>query len=153
MKDFDPGKQTGHPRDRFSRQPVTGPAYGPLYKGLATAVMIGIAFTAARAFSQTAGMLDINVRAGLGVAGVLLLISYYALLRSTTTVDGEGLRQNWMAKRTVGWDEIEAVRLVKMQGGARLLLKLRDGRTVAMNAGSDLLARAFTLMSRWYPVA
>ncbi|WP_085317068.1 hypothetical protein [Derxia lacustris] len=153
MKSFDPGKPTGHPRERFARQPITGPAYGPMMKGLATAVMIGIAFTAARAFDQTAGLLDGNVRAGLGVAGVLLLASYYALLRSTMTIDGEGLRQTWMAKRQVSWDEIEAVRLVRINGGARLLLRLNDGRTVAVNAGSDLLARSFELMSRWYPVA
>ncbi|WP_028311892.1 PH domain-containing protein [Derxia gummosa] len=153
MREFDPGKPTGHPRERFARQPITGPAYGLLMKGMATAVMIGIAFTSMRAFGQTSDLLDTNMRAGLAAVAALIFGSYCALLRSTMTIDGEGLRQSWMAKRRIRWDEIEAMRFVRMHGGARLLVKLSDGRVVAMNAGSDLLSRAFELMSRWYPVA
>lgn len=147
----------GSPRDVFAQHPLAGQAYTQWQKGAATALMIGIVVTAARALEMTGAELTLEFRFALAMVGLCIVFSYWAVLRSVTMMDIHGVRQTMMLKRPVAWSDIRAVRVVRANSGSiastRLILRTADKKIHVLHGGCDELAAAFVLIARHYPSA
>lgn len=140
-----------HPKDVFARTPVHGPAYSPSFKGLATLIMMAIVYYAYLALERHAAFMAADVKFALAAVGVMLVLSYWALLKSTTTIDGHGIAQSLMFKRPLAWDEIRSVRLVRSPSAVRLYVRGDTGAVVVYHAGNSIVSSAFALIARRYP--
>jgi hypothetical protein len=156
-----PGSGPGSPSDIFARHPLAGQAYTQWQKGAATALMIGIVMTAARGLEYSGQALTLEMRLLLAMCGLFVVLSYWAVLRSVTVIDGAGVHQSMMLKRAIAWGEIRAVRVVRAHTGSavsgsaatRLLVRTLDKREHVLHGGCDELAAAFVLIARHYPSA
>ena len=90
--------------------PVTGPAYSPWFKMLATLLSVGMAgyvtsfLLRYRADSPVALLL---------VAGIaFLLLSYRSFLHATVTIDEHGIRQSGWPCKQVLWDDVRSAKLI-----------------------------------------
>lgn len=140
-----------HPREIFARTPVHGPAYSPTFKALATLIVMAIVYTGAHALEHHAIRVGLEVRAGFAIVGASLVLSYWSLLRSTTTIDGHGITQSAMLKAPVAWDDLRGARLLRSPGAVRLIVRTDAGRVSVFHAGNDDVASAFALIARRYP--
>jgi hypothetical protein len=155
MNDLRPGPSS--PRDVFADHPLAGQAYTQWQKGAATALMIGIFVSAARALEMSGDALTLEIRFVLAMFGLLIVFSYWAVLRSVTMMDAHGVRQTMMLKRPIVWNDIRAVRVMRANSGAlastRLIVRTADQHFHVLHGGCDELAAAFVLIARHYPSA
>lgn len=136
-------------------QAVTGPAYSPLFKLLATVVTIVLAGYA----------LHITLRFplleyGFGVkmlllgAALMLAISYYWFLRSTVTIDEKGITQTWMYNKHVEWRDVRSAKMIGipyLSGIFPPRLVVRTGNAfTTFNGGSRPLLVEFAKISLAY---
>ncbi|CAN5339303.1 hypothetical protein BH09PSE6_BH09PSE6_27250 [soil metagenome] len=143
----------GNPREYFADHPVAGPAYPAFHKASATAILIGIVFYGFRGLETGGGYLTLEAKFGLALLGLALLLSYRALMRSTTMIDVDGVAQTSMGKRTCEWSDILGVRVTRQPFGARMAVRTRNGRVTIYHAANEELSAAFDLLSRHYPPA
>lgn len=92
---------------------VSGPAYSPWFKMLATLFTLGlcaygISF-ALRFPLQTWGN---GVIVMMSAALMLLVLSFIGFLRSTTTIDEHGITQSWVVTRQVDWRDVRSAKLI-----------------------------------------
>lgn len=143
-----------NPRQYFGAHPMLGPAYHQIFKAMATALMMAIVLYAYRALEQGGGaVLGTQTRMLFAMVGLTVLFTYYGLLRSQTTIDGEGIAQSWMFKTGVAWEDIRAVRVQRHRLAVRLMVRTQAGRVHVYDAGSDELGFAFDAIARAYPSA
>lgn len=134
---------------------VTGPAYSPLFKVMATAVTAVLAAYA----------LDITLRFpmlqyGFGVkmlllgAALMLAISYYWFLRSTVTIDDTGITQTWLYSRKVAWRDVRSAKMIGIPYLTWIFpprLVVRTGTAfTTFNGGSQALLIEFAKISLAY---
>jgi len=134
---------------------VTGPAYSPLFKIMATAVTAVLAGYA----------LDITLRFpllqyGFGVkmlllgAALMLAVSYYWFLRSTVTVDENGITQTWLYNRKVEWRDIRSAKMLGIPYLSAIFpprLIVRTGNSfTTFNGGTQALLVEFAKISLAY---
>lgn len=136
--------------DIFQHTPVKGAAYHPVFKGMASVLMMALVFYAWRFMETGAAQIGSEFKTVFALAGLMVLLSYYALLRSVTTVDGQGIRQSWMFNKTVTWDELAGARVIRLPAAMRLLVRTQTGRFVIFHAGTTALADAFIAIARRY---
>lgn len=141
------------PRQFFAERPMLGPAYHPVFKGVATLLMMAIVFYAYRALEAHAASLTSQLKLLFAAAGMTLLFTYYGLLRSQTTIDGDGIAQSWMFKKPVDWDQIRGARVVRLPMAVRLVVRTDAGRVLIYNAGDEHLGYAFEAIARRFPKA
>jgi hypothetical protein len=92
---------------------VSGPAYGVLFKILATVLTILLALYGINiALRFPLMQYGFGVKALLLGAAVMLGVSYYWFLRSTVTVDDKGITQTWLYNRQVEWRDIRSAKLI-----------------------------------------
>ena len=92
---------------------ISGPAYGALFKVLATALTILLALYGINiALRFPLMQYGFGVKALLLGAAVMLGVSYYWFLRSTVTVDDKGITQTWLYNRQVEWRDIRSAKLI-----------------------------------------
>jgi len=125
---------------------VSGPAYSLWFKILATLIVVTIAGYALDAilrlplWSYGLGVTTL----GLGMA-VMLGISYYWFIRSTVTIDAQGITQTWLFDRRVAWDDVNAARVIGIPGLEWLFpprLVVRSGLTITSFHGGSRVVRA-----------
>jgi hypothetical protein len=134
----------------FQQAPVAGSAYHPIFKGMATVLMIALVFYAWRFFESAGTQISRDMKLVFAATGLMVLFSYYALLKSTTTVNGNGIEQSWMFKKPISWDEVRSVRVVKMPAAVRLIVRTQTGKFVMFHAGTRGLAEAFAAVAQRY---
>lgn len=143
-----------NPRQYFGAHPMLGPAYHQIFKAMATALMMAIVFYAYRALEKDGGaVLTLQARMLFAMAGLTVLFTYYGLLRSQTTIDGEGITQSWMFKKPVAWEDIRGARVQRHPLTVRLVVRTQAGRFLVYDAGSPELGFAFDAIARTYPTA
>ena len=134
---------------------VTGPAYGALFKVLATVVTIVLA-----GYGMTIALRYPLLQYGFGVkmlllaAAVMLGISYYWFLRSTVTVDERGITQTWMYNRQVEWPDIRSAKMIGIPYMGwifppRLIVRTGNSFTT-FNGGTQALLVEFAKISLAY---
>lgn len=79
----------------------------------------------------------------------LLVVSWF-MQTSNTTIDETGLRQAWMTKREVKWDDILFAKFVPMLFSKRLIVFTHSGRPVVFQAGTRELRVAFEKIAAVY---
>jgi hypothetical protein len=94
-------------------QPLTGPAYSPWFKLLATVVCAGLAlYGVSVAWRFPLFQYGVGIQLLLLSAAVMLVLSYYWFMRSTVTIDDQGITQTWIYNRHVSWQDIRSAKLI-----------------------------------------
>jgi hypothetical protein len=92
---------------------VTGPAYSNWFKLLATivtAVLAGYAVNIALRFPLM--QYGLSVKLLIIGAALMLALSYYWFLRSTITIDDQGIKQTWLYNRQVEWRDVRNAKMI-----------------------------------------
>ena len=134
---------------------VTGPAYGPGFKLIATVVCAVLA-----GYGIIVGLRYPLLQYGLAVqllllgAAVMLGISYYWFLRSVVMIDARGMRQTWMFNREVEWRDVRSAKMIGIPFFTWLFpprLVVRTGNAFAtFNGGSKPVLVEFARISLAY---
>jgi hypothetical protein len=133
-------------------QPVTGPAYSPLFKLLATAVtalLIAYGFSIATRYPLL--QYGFGVKMLLLGSALMLGISYYWFLRSTITIDDTGITQHWMYNRQVEWRDVRSAKMIGIPYLSAIFpprLVVRTGTSfTTFNGGSPAVLVEFAKIS------
>jgi len=132
-------------------QPVSGAAYGPFFRVLATAMLLGVLAMAARATLQLPD--DVAAAQGywlLGIGMLALLGSYWVMMRSKTTIDATGIRQSGLTEKQATWQEVRSARLFGPPFARRLMVRKASGRLLFFFGGSPELLDAFGRIAQAY---
>lgn len=139
------------------QQAVTGPAYSPWFKMLATLVTVALAGYGI-SFALRFSLLDYGWSVRLLFAGAMLLLalSYNGFLRSVVTIDDEGIRQSWLWNRQASWSEIRSAKLIGIPLAGWLSpprLVVRTGNSfTTFNGGTPELLAEFARISLAYQI-
>lgn len=132
-------------------EPVSGPAYGRTFRALATAMLVGVIAMAARATLSLPD--DAQAAQGywlLGIGMLALIASYWVLLRSTTTIDAQGIRQTGLTDKVVTWPDVRSARVFGPRFARRLMVRSANGRFRFFFGGSPELLAAFARVEQRY---
>jgi hypothetical protein len=132
-------------------QPVSGPAYGRTFRWLASAMLVFVLAMAARATLNLPA--DQQAAQGYWILGIGLLgliASYWVFLRSTTTIDANGIRQSGLTDKKVEWREVYSARLFGPPFARRLMVRTTRGRFRFFFGGSPELLAAFARIAQAY---
>ena len=133
-------------------QTVTGPAYSPWFKFLATIATIvigGYGISVVLRFP----LMDYGwgVRLLLLAAAIMLALSYYGFLHATTTIDEHGITQTWLINRHVSWRDVRSAKMIGIPRGGWLFpprLVVRTGNAYCtFNGGTQALLTEFAKIS------
>lgn len=130
-------------------EPVSGPSYGPAARlgTLSTVIfLVGYAMSVWSRRDDVAAAVWLLLAAA---AAVLLVTAWY-ILTGRTTLDREGIRQDWVVRRQFRWHEISRARVMRMPFSTRLLLATGGGPMKAVHAGDAILRQAFARVSAFY---
>jgi len=97
---------------------VTGPAYTPWLKKCAlglSAVLLLLCLHLLRPLPHWAS----DQLLWAGVAALLWGLSLIGFLRSTTTINAEGITQTWLIQKQVAWPEVRSAKLIGLPFGGR----------------------------------
>lgn len=136
-------------------QTVTGPAYSKWFGYLATTVTIALAAYAIRITMQfPLANYGFGIKALLVFAALMLLVSYYWFLKSTTTVDQNGITQTWMYDKQVRWADVRSAKMIGIPYLSwifppRLIVRTGIAFTT-FNGGSEALLVEFSKISLAY---
>lgn len=135
--------------------PVTGPAYSVWFKLLATvitAVLVGYGINVAQRFPLL--QYGMEVKLVMFFAALMLGLSYYWFLRSTITIDENGITQTWMYNRKVDWQDVRGAKMIGipyLHGIFPPRLVVRTGNSfTTFNAGSRALMIEFANITLAY---
>lgn len=131
--------------------PIAGAAYRPWVKTAAWVVLglltLQIMATAWRlppeSLNQTLTLTVVFCYVGMAVMAV-------AMQRSVVTIDRKGLRQTWIMRREVAWEDIHFVKFIPYPLGKRLMIFVKGNRFVTMQAGSREVEVAFARIALVY---
>lgn len=140
---------------RIGYQPaavITGPAYSPWFKMLATLFTFGLAGYAASFLLRHGG--DFGSQALLLGVILLLLLSYRSFLHSTVTIDADGIRQTGLLGKEVAWSDVRGAKLIGLPRAGWLSpprLVVRTGVAFyTFNGGTHELLTEFARISLAY---
>lgn len=146
---------TDEDRDALLREigplPLTGQAWPDWVRILAWIILavigVQITLTAIRMPpDQVSSMVVLIV--GLCFLG-LALVSWH-MQKSVTTIDEAGLRQTWITRREVAWQDIHFAKFVPLLFSKRLVVFTQRGRPVVFQGGTRELQIAFAKISLLY---
>ncbi len=131
---------------------VSGPAYSPRFQVLATIVTVGLA-----AYGTVIGMRFPLMEYGIGVKALLLgavlmlVVSFYWFMRSTVTIDEDGITQTWLYNRHVEWRDVRSAKMIGIPYASWLFpprLVVRTGTSFStFNGGTQELLVEFAKIS------
>lgn len=146
-----------HTRFYQPPQTLTGPAYSPWFKMLATLVTVALAgYGVSFALRYALADYGWGVRILFMAAMLMLALSYLGFLRSTLTIDAEGIRQSWLWSRQARWDDIRSAKLIGIPlagclSPPRLVVRTGNAFTT-FNGGTPELLAEFARISLAYQV-
>jgi hypothetical protein len=85
---------------------------------------------------------------GLCFLGLTLVV--WHMQKSVTTIDETGLRQTWITRREVAWQDIHFAKFVPLLFSKRLVVFTQRGRPVVLQGGTRELEIAFAKISLLY---
>ena len=140
---------------RIGYQPagiVTGPAYSPWFKMLATLFTFGLAGYAASFMIRQGD--DLGTQSLMLGAILLLLLSYRGFLHATVTIDADGIRQTGLLGKDARWDDIRGAKLIGLPRAGWVSpprLVVRTGTAFyTFNGGTQELLTEFARISLAY---
>ncbi|CAM3377776.1 PH domain-containing protein [Bordetella sputigena] len=131
--------------------PLNGQAWPDWVKILAWILLAALGWeivtTIIRLYS---GALSPLLLGGVLVCFLALAVVAWSMQTSITTIDSQGLRQTWLTKREIAWEDIGSARFVPMIFSKRLMVISRSGRTMTFQGGTRELERAFMHIAATY---
>ena len=127
-------------------QTITGPAYSPWFKLLATVFCGGLlVYGISIALRFPLMQYGFGVKALLLCAALLLVLSYYWFMRSTVTIDETGITQTWIYRRHIAWKDIRGAKFIGIPYASaifppRLVLRTSHSFSTFNGGTRDLLA-------------
>ncbi len=128
--------------------PIAGQAWRGWVKSVAWLILVLIVVQGFVAFNKA------GVDALMSATGLLLLVVFIALAvttrymqTSTTTIDRRGLRQTWLTRREVAWEDVTFAKFVPMLASKRLVVFTKKGKPVVFQGGTRELQIAFAKIS------
>lgn len=82
------------------------------------------------------------------VAGLLAMA--WGIWTSETEISEFGLRQSWITRREVSWDQIQSTKFIPLVASKKLVCFIQKGRPVTFQAGTPELQAAFARISLVY---
>lgn len=79
----------------------------------------------------------------------LVVMAWYMWI-STTEITDQGIRQTWITRREVSWNDIQSTRFIPLMSSKKLLCFMQKGRPVVFQAGTPDLQAAFARISLVY---
>jgi hypothetical protein len=79
----------------------------------------------------------------------LAVIAWF-MQTSITTIDTDGLRQSWLTRREIAWQDIRSARFVPLMFSKRLIVISRTGRAHVFQGGTRELEKAFMRIAATY---
>jgi hypothetical protein len=102
-----------HPSQGPSMQ---GPAFSPLFKGLITLVVFGTVFWGLQLWWGGKIAARGTLTAWFGAGMVLMLYTWFVVVRSVTTIDEKALRQSWIWEKRMEMAELAYGKLIRVRG-------------------------------------
>ena len=151
--DHTPLGYMGPPPFRFSPRDAgaSGPAFSVPFKVMATLIVMGCAaafiqmWIAGKAVGGAAG-------GGWFIAGLLLVVyTWFCILRSTTRIDATGLHQTWVWDKHMELSELAYGKLIRVRGlewliAPRLYVRTLMGKFAVFYAASPAMVAEFERM-------
>ena len=129
--------------------PVEGPAFPPLVKLLAGLLLAALAFWGWRAADRLAAA-DWTWPGALLLAAAIacIVLAYYWMVRSRTTVSATHIRQSWIWPKQVALDDIAQAKLIAVPRlewlfAPRLVVRVRGQGVQVFHAADAAVLRAF----------
>lgn len=131
---------------------IDGPAYGIWFKLVASVVSLGLAaYGAGIALRFPLLQYGFGVKALLFCAALMLVVSYYWFLRSTTRIDERGITQTWLYNKQVEWRDVRGAKMIGIPYAGWLFpprLVVRTGNSfTTFNGGSQEVLIEFAKIS------
>jgi hypothetical protein len=98
----------------------------------------------------SSGTLNPFMLAGVLVAFLALAVVAWFMQTSITTIDARGMRQTWLMRREIAWEDIRGARFVPLIFSKRLVVIGRTGRPVVFQGGTRDLEKAFMRIAATY---
>jgi hypothetical protein len=136
-------------------QTITGPAYSPWFKLLATIVCGVLAvYGVSVAWRFPLLQYGVGVQLLLLSAAVMLALSYYWFMRSTITIDDKGITQTGIYNRHVSWQDIRSAKLLGVPYASAVFpprLVIRTNNTFStFNGGNRQILTEFAKITLAY---
>ncbi len=132
--------------------PVSGPAYSPWFKLLATVLSFGITGYVISFLLRY--RIDAPSVLLLAAAIVVLMMSYSSFLRATVTIDAQGIRQSGWPGKQVHWGDVRSAKLIGLTRAGWVSpprLAVRTGTAFyTFNGGTEILLSEFAHISAAY---
>jgi len=152
-----PGSQKPDARERqtlleeIGPLPLRGMAWPVWIKVLAWAVLAVIAVQIVRTAASPAGVnVSPLIAASILVCYVALLVVGRYMSVSETQITQQGIRQTWITRREVSWDDIQFAKFIPFIASKRLICFTAQGRPVVFQAGTRELQVAFARIALAY---
>ena len=131
---------------------IAGPAYSVWFKLVASVVSLGLAaYGAGIALHFPLLQYGFGVKALLFCAALMLVVSYYWFLRSTTRIDERGITQTWLYNKQVEWRDVRGAKMIGIPYAGWLFpprLVVRTGNSfTTFNGGSQEVLIEFAKIS------
>ena len=132
---------------------VSGPAFPPLVKALASLLVTALVVSATMALSGEPGIHRMQFRdwAFLAAAALVVGSGWWSVQTSQTRIDGVVIEQTWMWRKRVEIVEIREVKLIDVPGLGWLIvprLMVRSGFGVTIfHAGDPAVLARFRLLA------
>lgn len=79
-----------------------------------------------------------------------LLVMAWGIWTSVTEISEYGLRQSWITRRELPWDQIQSTKFIPLVASKKLVCFVQKGRPVTFQAGTPELQAAFARISLVY---
>lgn len=131
--------------------PLEGPAWPKWVKWAAWLVLALVAFRLVQTAASPAGQLvSTTVKASLIVCVIGLAVIARSMHVSVTRITENGIRQSWIGRREIAWDDISFAKFIPLVASKKLICFTARGRPVTFQAGSRELEIAFARIALVY---
>jgi len=131
--------------------PLKGMAWPKWIKVFACAVLVFIGIQIARTAASPVGQNISPLVAGSIIVcfiGLVVLARY--MLVSETSISESGIRQSWLGRREIAWEDIQFAKFIPLVASKRLICFTTRGRPVVFQAGTKELQIAFARIALVY---
>ncbi|ARP88189.1 hypothetical protein [Bordetella genomosp. 9] len=131
--------------------PLSGQAWPDWVKILVWVLLAALGWEIVTTIIQlSSGNLNPLMVAGVAVCFLGLGVVAWFMQTSITTIDGRGLKQTWLTRREVAWQDIRSARFVPLIFSKRLIVVTRAGRPMVFQGGTRELEKAFIRIAAAY---
>jgi hypothetical protein len=135
--------------ERMFAQPVSGPAYRTSAKWMIGSTVLSLFTYGAQVLAARDDVPWQMLVLLAASAGVVLLSTWY-MLTGRTTIDAEGIRQDWIFAKAWRWHEIVHAKHLRLPFTSRLVISTGTGPLKAIHGGCRELDDAFRTIAAAY---